>query len=68
VDRVTFLRLELVGPHQLYVVADVNLSGNDAEDPLSARLRELEERVSASPAVVATRLSLSAPGEPSLQP
>ena len=29
VDRVTLLRLEFVGPQQLYVVADVDLTGDD---------------------------------------
>ena len=66
VERVTYLRLEFVGPRQLYVVADVDLSGDDAEPHLAVRLRDLEARVSSSPAVVDTTLSLSAPDEPSL--
>ncbi len=68
VDRVTFLRLEFVGPRQLYVVADVDLTGDDREPHLAVRLRDLEDRISASPAVVATTLSLSAPDERSLTP
>src|SRR6478735_4058926 len=68
VDRVTLLRLEFVGPQQLYVVADVDLTGDDTEPALAVRLRDLEARVSSSPAVVATTLGLSAPDEPSLQP
>jgi len=66
VERVTYLRLEFVGPRQLYLVADVDLSGDDAEPHLAVRLRDLEARVSSSPAVVDTTLSLSAPDEPSL--
>ena len=38
VQRVTNLRLEFVGPRQLYVVADVDLSGDDAEPHLAVRL------------------------------
>jgi cation diffusion facilitator family transporter len=68
VDRVTLLRLEFVGPQQLYVVADVDLTGDDIEPNLAVRLRELEARVCSSPAVVATTFGLSAPDEPSLEP
>src|SRR6478752_3098193 len=68
VDRVTLLQLEFVGPQQLYVVADVDLTGDAGEAELAVRLRDLEARVSSSPAVVATTLGLSAPDEPSLQP
>ncbi len=68
VDRVTLLRLEFVGPQQLYVVADVDLTGDDIEPNLAVRLRDLEARVCSSPAVVATTFGLSAPDEPSLQP
>jgi hypothetical protein len=65
---VTLLRLEFVGPQQLYVVAHVDLTGDAGEPELAVRLRDLEARVSSSPAVVATTLGLSAPDEPSLQP
>ena len=68
VERVTYLRLEFVGPRQVYVVADVDLSGDDAEPHLAMRLRDLEARVSQSPAVVDTTLSLSAPDEATLVP
>jgi len=68
VDRVTMLRLQFVGPHQLVVVADVDLTGDDDEPLLAVRLRDLEATVCRSPAVVATTFGLSAPDEPSLQP
>lgn len=35
--RVTYLRLEFVGPRQLSVVADLHLSGDDAEPSLGVR-------------------------------
>lgn len=53
--RVTYLRLEFVGPRQLSVVADLHLSGDDAEPSLAVRLRDLEARVSGSPAVGTSR-------------
>jgi hypothetical protein len=66
VARVTYLRLEIVGPRMVSVVGDVDLTGDDIESHLAFRLRALEARISASPAVAGTVLSLSAPDEPSL--
>jgi cation diffusion facilitator family transporter len=66
VDRVTYLRLEIVGPRMVSVIGDVDLSGDDTESHLAVRLRALEAKISASPAVAGTVLSLSAPDEPTL--
>src|ERR1700735_4722011 len=66
VARVTYLRLEIVGPRTVSVIGDVDLTGDDAESHLAVRLRALEARITASPAVGGTVLSLSAPGEPPL--
>jgi cation diffusion facilitator family transporter len=66
VDRVTYLRIEVVGPRMVSVVGDVDLTGDDTESHLAVRLRALEARLSASPAVAGAVLSLSAPDEPTL--
>jgi cation diffusion facilitator family transporter len=66
VARVTYLRLEVVGPRMVSVVGDVDLTGDDTESHLAVRLRALEARISASPAVAGAVLSLSAPDEPTL--
>ena len=66
VQRVTYLRLEIVGPRMISVIGDVDLTGDDAESNVAVKLRSLEALVSASPAVAGTVLSLSAPDEPSL--
>lgn len=66
VARVTYLRLEFVGPRRVYLVGDVDLTGDRAEHIVAERLRALEAKVSASPAVAGTVLSLSAEDEPSL--
>jgi cation diffusion facilitator family transporter len=66
VARVTYLRLEFVGPRMLSVVGDVDLVGDDTESHLAVRLRALEARISESPAVAGAVLSLSAPDEPTL--
>jgi cation diffusion facilitator family transporter len=66
VARVTYLRLEVVGPRMVSVIGDVDLTGDDTESHLAVRLRALEARLSASPAVAGAVLSLSAPDEPTL--
>jgi cation diffusion facilitator family transporter len=66
VARVTYLRLEIVGPRMVSVVGDVDLTGDDTESHLAVRLRALEARISASPVVAGAVLSLSAPDEPTL--
>ena len=66
VARVTYLRLEVVGPRLVSVVGDVDLTGDDTESHVAVRLRALEAKLDASPAVAGTVLSLSAPDEPSL--
>lgn len=68
VSRVTYLRLEVVGPRMVTVVGDVDLSGDDTESHLAVRLRDLEAKLTASPAVAGAVLSLSAPDEASLEP
>ena len=67
VARVTYLRLEIVGPRMVSVIGDVDLTGDDTESHLAVRLRALEAKISASPAVAGAVLSLSAPDEPSLE-
>ena len=66
VQRVTYLRLEVVGPRTISVIGDVDLAGDDVESNLAVRLRALEALISASPAVAGTVLSLSGPEEPTL--
>jgi cation diffusion facilitator family transporter len=66
VARVTYLRLEFVGPRMVSVVGDVDLTGDDTESHVAVRLRALEAKICASPAVAGAVLSLSAPDEPTL--
>ena len=66
VARVTYLRLEVMGPRSVLIVGDVDLIGDDVESRLAVRLRTLEAKIRASPAVAGAVLSLSAPDEPSL--
>lgn len=67
VERVTYLRLEFLGPHQLYLVASVDLVGDDAESRVAHTLRALEDRITAETVAVRKAvLTLSTPEEPSL--
>jgi cation diffusion facilitator family transporter len=68
VARVTYLRLEVIGPRTVFVTGDVDLTGDDTESHVAVRLRALEAKICASPAVAGAVLSLSAPDEPALQP
>ncbi len=68
VARVTYLRLEVIGPRTVFVTGDVDLTGDDTESHVAVRLRALEAKFCASPAVAGAVLSLSAPDEPALQP
>jgi divalent metal cation (Fe/Co/Zn/Cd) transporter len=66
VARVTYLRLEIVGPRLVSLIGDVDLTGDDTESNVALRLRALEAKIATSPAVAGALLSLSAPDEPSL--
>ena len=50
VARVTYLRLEFVGPRLVSVIGDVDLVGDDPESDVAVRLRALEAKIDASPA------------------
>jgi cation diffusion facilitator family transporter len=68
VARVTYLRLEVIGPRRIFIVGDVDLTGDDTESHVAVRLRGVEGRLCSSPAVAGAVLSLSAPDEPSVVP
>ncbi len=67
-DRVTYLHLEFVGPLRFFVVAAVDLTGDDVEHTLAVRLRALERRLEEHGTVEDAVLTLSTPDEPSLVP
>jgi cation diffusion facilitator family transporter len=66
VDRVTYLRMMFVGPHQTYLVASVDLVGDHAESSVAQALRSLEERIEALPGVVEAVLTVSTAREPAI--
>jgi cation diffusion facilitator family transporter len=67
VDRVTYLHLEYVGPARCFLVAAVDLTGDDEEPLLAVRLRKLEAAIEDRDFIVDAVLTLSTPDEPSLR-
>jgi cation diffusion facilitator family transporter len=63
VATVRFLRLEFIGPKQLFLVASVDLTGDDAESSVARRLRRLERDLETDPYVVDAVLTVSEPDE-----
>jgi hypothetical protein len=59
VSRVRFLRLEFIGPKQIFPVGSVDLVGNDVESNAARRLRTLERALEDDPAVVDALLTVS---------
>jgi divalent metal cation (Fe/Co/Zn/Cd) transporter len=68
VDRVTYLHLEYVGPHRLFVVAAVDLTGDDREPDLAVRLRTVEHDIERHDMVEDAVLTLALPSDESLTP
>ncbi|WP_028660136.1 cation diffusion facilitator family transporter [Nocardioides insulae] len=58
IDRVTALRLEFVGPRQIYLVARVDLTGDDPEHVAASRLRDLERMMEERPEIVDAVITL----------
>lgn len=68
IDRVTYLHLEYVGPQRLFVVAAVDLTGDDPEPGLAVRLRQVESDIEQNDVVEDAVLTLALPQDPALTP
>ncbi len=68
IERITYLHVEYVGPQRLFVVAAVDLTGDDREGDLAVRLRDLEADIERNPMIEDVILTLAPPDEPSLEP
>lgn len=68
IDRVTYLHLEFVGPSRVYLVAAVDLADDEVESVVAQHLQDLEHHLEEAVFVERARLTLSAPGAPSLEP
>jgi divalent metal cation (Fe/Co/Zn/Cd) transporter len=67
VERVTYLHLEFLGPSRLYLVAAIDMSGNDQEHELAVRLRGLERELEQADNIEEAVLTLATPDEASLR-
>jgi cation diffusion facilitator family transporter len=68
IDRITYLHLEFVGPDRLYLVASVDMAGDDVEHDLAVRLRQVERELEQEEAIEEAVLTLATPDEVSLKP
>jgi cation diffusion facilitator family transporter len=66
VDHVTYLRMMFVGPRQAYLVASVDMMGDNVESSIAGTLRELERRLEALPVIVEAVLTVSTLDEPAI--
>jgi cation diffusion facilitator family transporter len=68
IDRLTYLHVEYVGPQRLFVVAAVDLTGDDPESDLAVRLNRVEADIERDPLIEDAVLTLAMPDVPSLTP
>ncbi|QTX05966.1 cation diffusion facilitator family transporter [Agromyces archimandritae] len=67
IERITFLHIEYTGPGTVFLVAAVDLVGDEPEAAVADRLRELERHIEAErPHIAVAVFTLSAPGAPAL--
>jgi len=68
IDRVTYLHLEFVGPERVFLVAAVDLAGDELEHDVAVRLRRIEHSIEEREAVEEAVLTLSTADEAPLAP
>jgi cation diffusion facilitator family transporter len=66
IDRVTYLHLEYVGPGRMYLVAAVDMVGDDVEHSLAIRLRRVERELEQHENIEEAVLTLATPEEVSI--
>lgn len=66
IDRVTYLYLEFVGPGRIFLVAAVDMSGDETEQHLAVRLRGVERELQQAENIEVAVLTLSTPDETAL--
>lgn len=64
VDSVNYLHMEFVGPRTVYLVASVDLRGDESEHTVAARLRALERRLEELPFVLEAVVTVSSTSHP----
>lgn len=67
INRVTYLHLEYIGPGRLFLVAEVDLVGDDPEEEVARQMRRIERELEGHDAIETAVLSLSVSDEASLE-
>lgn len=67
IDRVTYLHVEYVGPRRLFVVAAVDLVGDDPESRVAVRLGDVERAIEENDLVEDAVLTLAPPDEQGME-
>ncbi|RFA09786.1 cation transporter [Subtercola boreus] len=67
IARITYLHLEFVGPSRLFLVAAVDLAGDEREEHVARVLRRIERTIEENELVEQAVLTLSVSDEPSLE-
>lgn len=67
IESVSVLHLEYVGPDRVFLVAAVDLVGDDREGAVAARHQEIEDRLERRPGIERALLTMSAPDAPRLR-
>jgi len=68
VEEVTFLHLEYVGPRRVFLIAAVDLVGDEEEHDLAVRHQQIEDELEQHDLVARALLTISNPGAPPLDP
>ncbi|MDN5789400.1 MAG: cation diffusion facilitator family transporter [Micrococcales bacterium] len=66
IERVTFLHLEFVGPSKVFLVAAVDLVGDDIEAAVARRLADISARLEAHDLIERAIITLALPGDPAV--
>lgn len=67
IERLSYLHLEFIGPGRLFLVAEVDLAGNDNEENVAVELRRIERAIESHDEIETAVLSLSVSDEASLE-
>jgi cation diffusion facilitator family transporter len=66
IERVTYLHMEFIGVGRLFLVAAVDLTGNDREEQIAERLRRLDSDLESDEVIARVVLTLSVKDDPSI--